>query len=344
MTVYISGGSNSLLHNGWMRSANQFGAGADVVNLSIGATCSITGLYRCLFTANMQAGDTLVWEYALNDANHVAKFDLSNGFILRYLEVLLAFCAARQVRFAALIFVAQNQESVVAETPYKAQLKDLFDHWGVPYADISQEYRRALGVQTLPAELFEIPTHYRTTDPIIDYIIARAASLIETAPVPAAERRLWSDPAMGMAFFDQWSGGRSEEVGSRLLRLTAWQPDSDMSLTPTLSGRVVSVVAFGASRGGAIEIATADHGHVVSMAFWGAEEKRRLSPAFVPESVAPPMTLVEGQAVAVRWATKPGAAISGTHLKRKFGRDDLAGREGWIVGLLAEVPGGLGSG
>ena len=344
MTLYISGGSNSLLRNGWVRGAGDFAPGDEVVNLSIGATCSITGLFRSLFTADLQAGDTLVWEYALNDANHIANFGLSSDFILKYLEVLLAHCATRQVTFAALIFVPQEMESEVSETPYKIALKQLFDHWGVAYADISFEYRRALGVETLPADLFEVPTHYRTTDPIIDFIIARTASLIADASVPAATRRLRSDPGMGVVFLDQWSGGKTDDIGTQLVRLPARQPDPDLRLTPPCDCRVICVVEFAASFGGAFAFESGGQAHVVSASFWGADEKRRLSPAFIPDTQEPPFDLVAGQDLVVRWAAQPSPAISGTRIKRRLNRQDIAGREGWLVGLLAEAPGGLGSG
>ena len=54
--------------------------------------------------------------------------------------------------------------------------------------------------------------------------------------------------------------------------------------------------------------------------------------------------LVAGQDLVVRWATQPSPALSGTRIKRRLNRQDIAGREGWLVGLLAEAPGGLGSG
>ncbi len=64
MTTYICGGSNSVRRGGWV---HHFDVPSD--NISIGASTSIMGAYRVMFCRDVAPGDTVIWEYALNDAN-----------------------------------------------------------------------------------------------------------------------------------------------------------------------------------------------------------------------------------------------------------------------------------
>ncbi len=155
MTIFIVGGSNSILKNGWTRRLQEFFPENEVKNLSIGATCSVTGLFRSLFTSNVAAGDTIIWEYALNDCNHVDTHGLSHAFILRHLEVLLAHCSRANIKFAALILKSFPQEAKVSDSIYHLEVKDTFRRWGVVFLDLSGEYRRVINVDFIPKIFYE---------------------------------------------------------------------------------------------------------------------------------------------------------------------------------------------
>ena len=59
------------MKTGWV---SRFRAHApDLVNLSVGGTTSITGLFRVMTTPQIGPGDVVVWEYALNEANHIRR-------------------------------------------------------------------------------------------------------------------------------------------------------------------------------------------------------------------------------------------------------------------------------
>ena len=73
MAVYISGGSNSILKGGYADRLLKDPSNADFKTVAIGGTSSITGLYRLLFTEKLNPGDTVLWEYALNDLNQIKK-------------------------------------------------------------------------------------------------------------------------------------------------------------------------------------------------------------------------------------------------------------------------------
>lgn len=342
MTAYIVGGSNSILASGWTREAPAIFRGAEVRNLSIGATCSVTGLYRALFTADLQPGDTVLWEYALNDANHVANGVLPADFLLRYLEILLAHCARRGVRFAALLFLSRRLERQDEDPPYKTALRQLLTRWGVPYADISAEYRRELGVAKLAPSHFELPNHYHTAAPIMDFIIARATDLAGQATVPVVAPREYSDPARGVILLDGWTGGVAGEVGTRLFRSRAWQPGEGMRLPIPQDCRIFGVLTYAAPNGGGFAFSAGQRRAVISATLGDPDEKARLSPVFVPPGQARVFSLPAGATLAIDWAADASAAIRVGYNKRQLSPKDIDGRDGWLLGLLAEVEGGLG--
>lgn len=192
--------------------------------MAIGAICSITGLYRALFTADMRPGDTLIWEYALNDANHVKKHGLAKEFLLKYLEILLDVCNQRQVKFTAMIFVSRPEERSGKETPYKLGLKELLEQRGVSYCDVSHEYRIISEMDILPWNFYEESAHYATDHDICRFIERRALELIEMAPVPNYEARRFSNPESGVSFLDpETVGPTSVSEGSDLQ--VGWSED-----------------------------------------------------------------------------------------------------------------------
>lgn len=182
MTIYISGGSNSVMKGGWVsRFAAHY---PDVVNLSIGGAPSVMGAYRTMFCAEMQAGDTLVWEYALNEAHHVRQ-GYDTDYLLRFVEHILIHCRNLGVRFAPVIFTPLKDEMQRAPSPYRRGLHALLQAYGLVPFDMSIEYRRALGVEILPRDCFLKPAHYAHGDKILSFIADGAARAVAEARVPA---------------------------------------------------------------------------------------------------------------------------------------------------------------
>lgn len=344
MTVYVAGGSNSLLPSGWTRRIHKLFAGDAFENISIGATNSITGLFRAMFTIELNAGDTILWEYALNDINHVEKRGLSAAHLLRYVETLLAFCAERKVNFVALLFVSGAQEARGAEPGYKARLRALFDSWQVAYVDVPGEYRQVLGESPLPPECFEVAEHYATAHPIIDYIECRAVELLGARSVPVKAARLYSDPQLGMGYLDRFRGGARTLVGTRLFRAPGWRPDPVLEVTAPSPGVVVGAMVFAARHGGGLVFEAGDARTLVSATLPGnTAVKARLSPSYLKQGTADPLGFEAGDTICIRWATEAGTAISGGLNKRRLSQQDIDGRASFLMGLLVEVPGGLGS-
>lgn len=344
MTIFVIGGSNSILRGGWTRRLPELAEGEPVANLSIGATASITGLYRLMFTADPAPGDTIIWEYALNDIIHVDSFHLGADYLLRYVEILLDHCIAREIRFVALLFVPQVAERAGAEPEYKARLRHLFDRRGVAYADIPAEFRTLTGTPCLEAEHFETPNHYHTGSPIIDFIEDRVSALLRGAGVPQRAERLHAAPSAGIGFLDTFTGGTAEVRGTSIYRARTWRPEPLLSVTTDTGGTIIAAMVYASTTGGALRIATDSQKLRVSATLPGDEvTPARLSPSFINWAWPGAGRFERGAQIAIGRAVAPGPVLSGTHNKPNLTAAEAAGEQSALVGLLVEIPGGAGS-
>ena len=344
MTVFIVGGSNSLMKTGWTKNAAHLFPNEDVVNLSIGATCSLTGLYRSVFTADIFSGDTIVWEYALNDANQISSGFVSAEFLLKYIELLLAICFQRRVRFVALIFKSQNLENIEGENDYHTLLKALLDTWDVRYSDISVEYRNDFKVDKVPADMFADPLHYSVNSSIMDYIEGHVVSLFASATCPAYNERVYSDPKWGIDFISHFEGGEGDVVGSRWFSCYAYKPTQTLRHRFKSDGLLLGIILLAAPLGGAFRISCGTRQLDVSATLAKPQEITRLSPSFFDPVICPALSFESADELVISWSSlNTEDVFCGGVNKRKVSFQDLEGRASAIVGLLVARPGGIGS-
>lgn len=182
------GGSNSVFKDGWVAHLAQR-LPEPVRNLSVGASTSLCGIYRMLLEDGPQPGDTVIWEYALNESVHVRRgYDLDS--VLRGVEHLLRLCADRGCRFVPLIFMPRVDEAKPERPPYYDALLALLRDYGLEAVDIAPRLRAARGVQTLPDECYQDGMHYQRSDEILGLIADSVAEALPAGAVPARETAL----------------------------------------------------------------------------------------------------------------------------------------------------------
>ena len=184
MTVYILGGSNSLISEGWATWLAKAVPDQKIVNRAIGSTTTLMGLYRFLTTQPPQPGDVVVWEYALNEVNHILH-GYRAEVMHEYLEHLIRLCSDRQLRFVAAVFTPLRQELAPVRSPYYDGLLHLLDHYGIARFDVSPAWRTANGKAHMPGYLYEIPPHYKRVPDLMQFIAEGVAGAIRQARVPA---------------------------------------------------------------------------------------------------------------------------------------------------------------
>ncbi|GAB5374928.1 MAG: hypothetical protein AcusKO_13900 [Acuticoccus sp.] len=178
MEFYITGGSNSVLKEGWTRFFVEKPKYNAAKSVAVGASGSAMGAFRTIFTTDLQRGDSVIWEYALNDALLVQKRHPIE-FCLRYTEYTIRHCLERGANFYPLVFRNQSQEQDDTSAEYFRRLISLFDHYALRYVDVSRECRRKFSEEVLPDSYFLDRNHYATASGIVKFIADLAGELIE---------------------------------------------------------------------------------------------------------------------------------------------------------------------
>ena len=186
MAFYVFGGSNSIYKDGWIQNFSER-VGQPVLNRSIGATTTLTGIFRFLMSGENEQpskGDHVIWEYALNDVNHVPR-NYRREMLLKNVEHFIILCRNRGCRFIPLIMTPQWQEKAPQRDPYYQMLSDLFRHYRIASFDISLAWRQQNSLQALPDALYADSAHYARRPDLLDFIAGGVADLIPTSRVPA---------------------------------------------------------------------------------------------------------------------------------------------------------------
>ena len=259
MTIYITGGSNSVRSGGWVDHFE-----LEATNISIGASTSIMGAYRSLFTVDLKAGDTVIWEYALNDGNQA----LGTGraytvdFLLRYCEAIIRACAKRGVRFVPLIFTPQHRERVPKIDEHRRKLARLLRHYRIPFVDISRELRKILEVETLPDAFFFDDFHYQSDSRPVKRAARRAERLCtaEFVPVDPTVPPMFVEDDLELALFADFEGATVGEFSNRLLTIPVFEAENlPLTLGPReRGGRIIGIFMICPSDGGVMEVAIKD--------------------------------------------------------------------------------------
>lgn len=185
MAFYVFGGSNSIFSDGW---APTFARMVDkpVHNRSIGATTTLTGIFRFLMTAEDDlpaAGDHVIWEYALNEVTHIS-YGYRHDMILKNVEHLLVLCRERGCRFIPLIMTPLWQDKAASRDPYYQLLSELFRRYNVTPFDVSVTWRQRYG-KRMPDHFYQNSPHYEREPELMAFIASGVADLVAEARVPA---------------------------------------------------------------------------------------------------------------------------------------------------------------
>lgn len=335
MAIYISGGSNSLLKDGWVSTFRDvMGPDADIRNISIGAAPSHMGAYRCLHSVDLQPGDTVVWEYGLNDANHIYTKGMDEGEFLRAVEWLIDGCEEKGVGFVAAIFQQRDLERLGHMTGYRVLLRELLDRRGIPYLDVPEAFPASRGLKRVPPKMFRDRMHYDPDSPIMGFIAEEVAKLVRTLPEPSPGPRAGKK----LRFYTDFSGGTPEKFENALLQADVWNPGSDgIRGRMTGPGHLVGVVLVSKTDGGVLD-------------FELAGERVRFSAAFREKGFDRPMLkfvsfpwlsgreipFQAGDEFSLKWADSTDGMLAYPGFGKVLTGPALVGRTSRIVAVMTE--------
>jgi len=241
MKILIIGGSNSLLSGGYvtqLRQSLEGHGGADIVQLSVGATTSLSAIGRLHehhALAGAQQFDVIVYEYGINDAGHFApRADGAESWRL-CLHLLLKAAAALypSAIFVPLVLAQRRQFAAAAAHPfYDAQIAE-YAALQLNCLDI-RAFMAALFMERLPDWLYRDEAHYDAPQAtsiigallarrLLELVAQRVENVAQTcarmqATSPYATLNLMYVPAVNL---QQFTSGpvQAARVENRLMRV-----------------------------------------------------------------------------------------------------------------------------
>jgi hypothetical protein len=185
--LIVLGGSNSVLRDGWTSHLRERGvAGFEVVNLSLGAATTLMGLYRLLAADPLRAGDTVVWEYALNEYNHW-RSGVALPVLEHQLRWLLRLCARAGAGMVPVLMQNRPQFLAPEEDAYLQAVRGQFAAAGLDPVCCAALLRDR-GPLPDAATLYSDTAHYDTGHALLCDLAGCVAERAERgAPVPVVQ-------------------------------------------------------------------------------------------------------------------------------------------------------------
>ncbi|CAM3457027.1 hypothetical protein PANO111632_19445 [Paracoccus nototheniae] len=302
-TVYIVGGSNSLLTGGWSHQlADLAGPGLRVVNLSVGAATTLIGIYR-LLAQEVPDGAVIVWEYALNEQNHFCHGQ-SAETLERHLDWFLELCARRSIKVVPLVCWNRAEMDQLDPGAYRRGLDQVLRTRGLQALDLHAGLIAYAGRKGLPvADFYSDNAHYRLGTGFPRWIAALVHHGLKTARVPLPQAA-FQGLSLVLALPDRPADG---VFSNRVLQAETFGLDQPLRIAAR--GRLLCCYLIATTSAGAIEV-KADNARVgvySAQSIKGPGQPERLMKHLVLWSGAGDCRQVQGQIVLRRagWMTSP---------------------------------------
>ncbi|MGR3761905.1 hypothetical protein ACUXV3_17505 [Roseobacteraceae bacterium NS-SX3] len=333
MTIYICGGSNSMSESGWISNFRNMISDQKIENLSVGAAPSHMGVFRCCATADLQPGDTVIWEYGVNDINHIDRGGYTETEIQKPIEWLMDRCCEAGARFAALVFQPLRYEKSGTLSPYRKMLHQLFGRRGIVHFDVHDEYIKSNpGAKGIPADLYETGPHYAHDERFMQFIAAGAAGLVSEASTPSVR-----SAATTLQIYSQFQGGTARLFSNSRVAVNTWRPEGGVRGHLHADGRIVGFVIVSTPKGGVLEFCLGGEKTKLVAAHKDKKFKKPLLKfVSLPAVRGEEIHFEAGQEFFFSWAESADGAFADHGFKKNVGQPALLGREASVVALLTE--------
>lgn len=308
MTVYILGGSSTVMTGGWADSfATQIVRRFPVRNLAMGGGNTQMALVRLMREAALQPGDTVVWATPIRDAMCLSGGAYADGALLRFSEELIWVCREAGAGVIPLLMDSRPRDLDLRQPAYKAALLELLDAYGLEGIDVTAEFQRETGLPRVPMQYFDATGHLIPGSDMSLFVADLVTDrLIKGAGVPAAAQVQHADPARRLVILDRFRPEEmSEKFENRLVSETVWQPGVDLppDLRPAGDLEIEGLVLLADPEGGAIDLKT-DHAHLSLSATCLVNYYRGpiFQTVYLPNILGGTVALPAGDTLRIGWA------------------------------------------
>lgn len=338
MAIILCGGSNTLSRDGWVKTFRDLvGDNGEIVNLSIGAAPSHMAAYRLASHPQLREGDTVIWEYGMNDPNHIEKKGYQVSDFRDALGWIARICRENGCKLGLLIFQPRKFERLRAVSDYRKMLHRFCEEFGIPFFDVPQEFsKRFPRAERIPPRYFRNNLHYEKDTDIMTAIAEGAVDLVGRATVPDAGVMDSFSPLLLCRSFQK---GLVERVSNSLVSVDAWVPKGEfMEARTPVPGRLIGLVVVATRKGGAFEVISGNQRFRVSATFkeknFGG--KSLLKFIHFRSLVQDPIELDVSVPLRIGWAESAEGIVSDVGFRSRLDSEILAAREARLVDCLIE--------
>lgn len=185
-----------MIVDGWVNLMRRdYDALVQINNLSVGACTSVMGLYRMLVRRQPMPGAPVIWEYGVNEYNHMAGGQ-PLASLLYHLEWVLQICIRENRPFVPLLMRNKVQAMAAQDDAYVRAVTDLFARYDVLPVDCHRLLRIVMRGGRDFEPWYSDGAHYSTATEFPRRVAEAAILALETARVPRqiAERAAHFDP------------------------------------------------------------------------------------------------------------------------------------------------------
>lgn len=259
MTIYLLGGSSTIMSGGW---ADSFATGVirryPVRNLAIGAGNTLMSLIRLTQEVSLTSEDIVVWANPVRDVMCLSAGGYQDTGLLRYTEELIRHVGNSGARFIPLLLDSLMRDMDVRQPAYKQALLRILSHYGLDWIDVTAEFALETGMPRVPIAFFDATGHIVAGSEMVHFV----ADLVkdEVASGRGAVRRvppIHMDPGRPTLITTQFKPlGRAEVYSNSLLSQTLWKPGLKSTPEDRPAGdlSLEALVLLADPKGGALDL------------------------------------------------------------------------------------------
>ncbi|GHC53239.1 SGNH/GDSL hydrolase family protein [Neogemmobacter tilapiae] len=305
--IFIVGGSNSILRNGWTYAlADALGPDQPITNLSCGAASTLMGLFRFLGQIDQcRPGDVVIWEYALNDQNHCSSGQ-SWQVLVRYVKWMIRLCHDHGLLFLPLVLHQRSWHNSTPPTcPYYRALENLFQAAGIKAVSDEPIIRaRIRGGQSID-KIFADPVHLRN-GPKLMAAFARdiVAALSGLEPLgPKALQASIPQPGATLTLATDFAAGETLTFKNSIVNLIGHPIQQSPGLT--CKGKLLGLIVVTGTARTALELKIGSQviGPISTQAFPAHVSKQWILKQIAVEGQFPKTPILAEGAITIRTAT-----------------------------------------
>lgn len=316
MTIYLLGGSSTVMSGGWADSfATRMVRRYPVRNLAIGGGNTLMSLIRLTQEVSLSSGDIVVWASSVRDAMCLSAGGYQDGGLLRYTEELIRHVGDAGARFIPLLMDTWARDMDLRQPAYKQSLLELLEHYRLDWIDVSAEFTREAGLPRIPMGFYDPTGHIKAGSEMTRFISDLTSAAIEQDQgCVQSAKPLFVDPARPTHLIGDFAPpDLAEPFAGKLLTKTLWQPGVTLPPEARPEGPLdlEALVVMADPSGGAFELATPEASVKISACTAVDFYKgRMLLIAYLPNLIGTPLRIEADATLRLDWSDDASPACA----------------------------------